>query len=72
MATIPPPTHGRSKASYVPPVDSDELARRNRAAVALLDAWETEGDEQEQRETMAVVREALGKGRIASSRPFFP
>lgn len=58
--------------AYVPPIAADELARRNRSAIALLDAWEAEGDEDEQRETMRVLRTALGADRVASSRPLFP
>jgi hypothetical protein len=54
------------------PITREELMRRNRAAVELLDSWATEGDEEEQRETMAVLRKALGPGRIGSSRPLFP
>ena len=39
----------------------------------LLDAWEQDEDgEEEQRETLAVLRAALGEGRIASSRNLFP
>jgi excisionase family DNA binding protein len=68
MATI----HPRAEPPYVPPVGPDERARRHRAAVALLDSWEAEGDEREQRETMAVLREALGARRVASSRNLFP
>jgi hypothetical protein len=57
-------------ASFVPPITPEELARRNRAAMALLDEWaaDTE-DEQDQRETMDVLRKALGPERIASNRP---
>jgi len=50
----------------------DELRRRNLAAIALLDKWEREGDEQEQEETMRVIRETLGENRIGSNRPMFP
>ena len=57
---------------YVPPITPEELARRNAEMIRLLDEWEEEGDEQEQRETMAVIREALGPHRIASSRGQFP
>jgi hypothetical protein len=49
---------------YVPPVSAEEQARRNRALAALLESWESEGDEQEQRETLAVLREALGARRL--------
>jgi hypothetical protein len=41
-------------------------------AIALLDKWEREGDEQEQAETMAVIRETLGEKRIGSKRSMFP
>jgi hypothetical protein len=62
----------RPRTAYVPPIDEDELLRRNLAAVALLDSWEVEGDELEQRETLEVLREALGERRSGSSRPAFP
>ena len=55
----------------IEPLDPAELARRNADAIALLERWDAEGDEQEQRETLAVLREALGPGRSASSRPVF-
>jgi hypothetical protein len=61
-----------AKSSYVPPITPDELTRRNRAAIALLDSWEQDGDEQEQRETMGVLRAALGEGRTLSARNLFP
>ena len=58
---------------YLPPIDEVELARRNQAAVRLLDAWEQDEEgEEEQRETLAVLKAALGEGRIASSRNLFP
>lgn len=60
------------RVGYVPTVTNRDLTRRNAAAVRLLDAWETEGDEAEQRETMRTLREALATGRVASSRPLFP
>lgn len=74
MATIHRPTRPDEAADgpFVPPITPEELARRNSEAVALLDSWEAEGDEEEQRETMAVLREALGKRRTLSSRPLFP
>ena len=68
MATIPKMTEG----PFLAPVSDEEQARRNREAIALLDSWETEGDEQEQRETMEILRKALGKDRVASSRNLFP
>jgi hypothetical protein len=74
MATTHPttPETATPGAPYVPPVSAEELARRNRAVVELLDSWESDGDEQEQRETLAVLREALGERRVASSRNLFP
>jgi hypothetical protein len=71
MATAQSPA-ARAEGPYVPPVSAEELARRNRALVELLDSWESGGDEQEQRETLAVLREALGARRVASSRNLFP
>ncbi len=58
--------------SYASPLTADELAQRNRELVELLNSWESEGDEQEQRETLTVLREALGRRRVASSRAQFP
>ena len=74
MATIHTPPGGPEAARdpYVPPIHPDELARRNRALAALLDSWEEDGDEREQRETLAVLRDALGARRVASSRNLFP
>jgi excisionase family DNA binding protein len=58
---------------FVPPTSPEELALRNRAAMALLDEWAVDvEDEREQRETMDVLRRALGPGRIASDRPAIP
>ena len=57
-------------APFVPPITREELARRNAAAIALLDEWEADaGSEQDQRDTMDVLRQALGPGRIGSDRP---
>ena len=70
MATIHTPA--TTNAPYVPRIDAAELARRNQSAIELLGSWETDGDEQEQRETMQVLREALGERRVASSRNLFP
>lgn len=58
--------------STIPLLAEDEVLRRNRAAIALLDAWEQDVDEQDQQETMQVIREALGKNRLGSSRALFP
>ncbi|HEU5118813.1 MAG TPA: hypothetical protein VFT74_19630 [Isosphaeraceae bacterium] len=61
-----------SAGLYVPRYAPEERARRNAEAIRLLDLWAREGDEEEQRETMRVLREALGKNRIASNRGLFP
>jgi hypothetical protein len=61
-----------ASGSYASPLTADELARRNRELIELLNSWESEGDEQEQRETLTVLREALGRRRVASSRAQFP
>jgi hypothetical protein len=65
------------------PVSSDEtisawdlsepsISSRNAATLALLDKWETEGDEQEQTETWEFLQQALNEDRLSSYRPFFP
>lgn len=56
---------------YLKPIDPDTLRRSNAEMVAILDDWEENGDEQEQRETMAVLREALGPNRTISDRSAF-
>ena len=61
-----------ASGSYASPLTADELAQRNRELIELLNSWESEGDEQEQRETLTVLREALGRRRVASSRAQFP
>lgn len=54
----------------IPPITPEELARRNMAAIALLAEWVADdAGEQDQRETMDVLRSALGAERFASSRP---
>ncbi len=58
---------------HLPPrLSAEELARRNQREIELLSSWANEGDEAEQRETMRVLRHALGEGRIISSRRQFP
>jgi len=61
-----------TREPYVPRVSPEELARSNREVIELLESWERDGDEQEQCETMEVLRKALGPDRVASSRPLFP
>jgi hypothetical protein len=71
VATVRIP-EARPATPYVPPLSGDETARRDRDLIELLDSWESEGDEQEQRETLGLLREALGARRVGSSRPLFP
>lgn len=61
-----------SVSPLVPRLDVDEQARRAQEVVRLLDMWDSEGDEVEQKETMSVLRSALGSDRIAASRELFP
>ena len=50
----------------------EERKRRNLAALALLEEWANDEEgEQDQRETVAVLRAALGPDRVASHRPAF-
>jgi hypothetical protein len=68
MATVDKPaTH----TPYLPPIAPDELRRRNAEAIRLLDEWERNGDEQEQREGMEVLLKALGPDRVMSYRDAF-
>ena len=59
------------RSPYVPPIDPEDLRRRNAEMIAILDEWETDGDEEDQRETMAVLRQALGPDRTISDRSAF-
>jgi hypothetical protein len=68
MATVEKPT---THTPYLPPITPDELRRRNAAVVRLLDEWERDGDEQEQREGMEVLLKALGPDRVMSYRDAF-
>ena len=40
-----------SSGQYISPLTADELAQRNKELIELLDSWESDGDEQEQRNT---------------------
>ena len=68
MATVDQP---RTHAPLVPPIAPEELRRRNAEMIAILDDWEQNGDEEEQRETMAVIRQALGPDRVMGYRRQF-
>jgi len=65
MATVDEP---RPRTPYVPRITPEELRRRNAEMIAVLDDWEQNGDEQEQRETMDVIRQALGPDRVMGYR----
>lgn len=73
MVATPTPTLAArdvGSAPFAPPITPEDQVRRNRAAMALLDEWEADIEgEQDQRETMDILRQALGPGRIASGRP---
>ena len=58
-------------SSYLPIIDDAELARRNQAAIRLLEAWmQDEDEEEEQEETMTI--ESLERARKAQPfRPFW-
>jgi hypothetical protein len=53
-------------------LSASSIATRNAATLALLDKWETEGDEREQTETWEFLQQALNEDRLSSHRPFFP
>jgi hypothetical protein len=48
-----------------------ERERRNQDVLQLLQSWVDEGDEEEQRETLAYLKQALDEDR-SSSRRLFP
>lgn len=74
MATVHRPRGepAAAEGSFVPRVSAEDLARNNRELIELLGSWQTEGDEQEQRETLAVLRETLGARLMASPRDPLP
>ena len=71
MATVHTPAK-TAETPYVPAISAEELARGNEELLGLLDSWLTEGDEEEQRETLTILKDALGERRVASSRNLFP
>jgi RecB family exonuclease len=58
-----------SPPSHLPPPLTDE---QREAAIALLRSWREgdEADEQEQRETMEILRKALNEGRLPGYERF--
>ena len=53
-------------------LSAPSIAGKNAAVLALLDKWETEGDEREQTETWEFLQQALDEDRLSSHRPLFP
>jgi len=72
MATVQPTTRSSNATPLVPRLSEEELDQSNRELAELLDSWEKDGDEQEQRETLAILREALGERHMVSPRNAFP
>ena len=68
MATAEPTTH----RPLVPPMSKEERHRRNMEAIRLIEDWDRNGDEQEQRESMEILIKALGPDRTMSCRDAFP
>ena len=64
-------TSAPPRTPSVTPISPEELRQRNARTIAMLDLWVAEGDEQEQREAMDVLREALGPNRTLSHRSVF-
>ena len=63
-----PPSLAPKPLRLCPTVRPGRAGCRNKSAMDLLDSWEIDGDEQEQRETMAVLRETAWR----RSEPFLP
>lgn len=64
-------TNAPPRSSSVQPIALEELRRRNAEMIAILDQWESEGDEEDQKQTMAVLRQTLGPERTISDRSCF-
>jgi hypothetical protein len=47
-----------ARPRYVPVVSPEERARSNQELLELLESWVRDGDEKEQKETAAILREA--------------
>jgi hypothetical protein len=63
---LPPPSPDRPR--LIPKLTPEELAEQNARVLALLEAWEHEDDEQEQRESWEILKKALGPDRTISNR----
>ena len=68
MPTIQEPT---ARPPIVPRLDPQERRARNAAAIQRLDEFAADPDDEDQRDAMAVLREALGTGRTISDRSAF-
>ena len=68
MSTVEKPA---TQVPYLAAIDPEEHRRKNAAAMRLLDEFESDEDEEDQKETMAVLREALGPNRTISNRSAF-
>jgi excisionase family DNA binding protein len=64
-------TNGRPEPKPLKWEPDPEQARKNQAAIELLDSWLVEGDEEEQRETWEYLKKALDEDRL-SNRKLFP
>jgi hypothetical protein len=51
------------------PIARDRQRHRT-AALKLLQSWDTEGDEQEQRETLAFIKQAIDESRPGQRKHF--
>ncbi len=69
MATVQEPK--TPPTSYVPPITSAEVERQNAAMIRLLDTWDVEENEEEDRRVMQELEKALGPGRTLSSEGVF-
>jgi len=49
---------------------SRDRQRHSAAAIKLLQSWEAEGDEQEQRETLAYIKQAVDESRPGQRKHF--
>jgi len=63
------PPRGLALSSIQLEIDPDQAAA-NQTAIALLQSWQDDGDEQEQRETWTYLKQALDEDRL-SSRTLF-
>jgi hypothetical protein len=58
-------------APYVPKISPAELNRQNEAMIKLLNAWDVEENEEEDRKVMQELEKALGPDRTLSSESVF-